>query len=428
MINDDDDLEMQSQSKSLVVNDPEKLLKNDNSSDIESETDSEDKNKFLDININSYVYHKFIIKSINDDDDKIYLVATGVQKCLIPYLHEKELNKHLQFDYRINNEADTSDIIKERKTKTVKVISNKENKNDSSEFKIATVTTNAMKLPLNVNMILNHFPFRLYKASVKIELTSREVDKEDKSHITLRPTFVYPVKNNYENLIRINNTDRKALGKNPDYNNLFDIMDKTKKFDILSPIPFIYGTVQKKDKQNTDNHVEYIPIIEIGFYLYEPVLEAFFNMIAPLFMILLLMTSTVLINMDETSYLGIMCGIILAVVFVMKNIRRPSSRSKFTTTDMYIILFLLGLSICSISVAHPHLKVIGVSLAWISNVVPLIGCYRYNLITNKIIKNLNKYNEVIQNPDLHAKSKEDIIIDDLVNVPSKNEAFGFIYE
>ena len=103
------DLEMQ--NNDLPKNN---LISIDNDSECESETDSEDKNKFLDININSYVYHKFIIKSINDDDDKIYLVATGVQKCLIPYQHEEELKKHLQFDYRINNEAQTDQYIKER--------------------------------------------------------------------------------------------------------------------------------------------------------------------------------------------------------------------------------------------------------------------------------------------------------------------------
>ena len=414
------DLEMQ--NNDLPKNN---LISIDNDSECESETDSEDKNKFLDININSYVYHKFIIKSINDDDDKIYLVATGVQKCLIPYQHEEELKKHLQFDYRINNEAQTDQYIKERKTKTVKVTTNN---GALQDFKIATVTTNAMKLPLNVSMILNHFPFRLYKASVKIELTSKEVDKENKSHITLRPTLVYPNKDNYENLIRINNTDIEALAKNPDYTNLFNNMDKTKKFDILSPIPYVYGITQKKDKQHSDNHVKYIPIIEIGFYLYEPVLEAFFNMIAPLFMILLLMTSSVIINMNESSYLGIMCGIILAVVFVMKNIRRPTTRSKFNTTDLYIILFLSGLSLCSISVTHPLMKLIGVSIAWFSNIVPVIGYFRYKYITNKIIKNLNKFKDVIQNPENHTKSKEDILFDELVNIPSKKEAFGFVYK
>lgn len=415
------DLEMQN-NEIADVDDSQTLLKNDNSSDVESETDSEDKNKFLDVNINSYVYHTFVIKSISDHDDQLRLIATGIQKCLIPADHESELNKYLQFDYRINNEASTDEYIKERKTKTVKVITEAGEPN----FNIATVTTNAMKLPLQISMILNHFPFRLYKASVKIELTSKEVDKEKKSHITLRPTFVYQDQENYQNLIRVNNTDKKAIGDNPDYDKLYDVMDKTNKYDILTPIPFIYGISQKKDKQHNDNHVKYTPIIEIGFYLYEPVLEAFFNMVAPLFLILLLMTSTVIINMDETSYLGIMCGIILAVVFVMKNIRRSASRSKFNTTDLYIILFLSGLSICSISAVHPHMKLIGVSISWISNIVPLVGYYRYRYITNNIIETSNKFNGIIQNPNKHAKSKEDILFNNLVQIPCKNNPWGYM--
>jgi len=377
-------------------------------------------NTLSDININSFVYHTFVIKSISDIEDNIYLIATGIQKCLIPINHETELNNHLHFDYRINNEASTEDYIKERKVKTVKVLT----ESDNPKFKVATVTTNAMKLPLQIKMILNHFPFRLYKASVKIELTSKQISYNN-SHITLRPDFVYQDKDNYQNLIRVNNNDSSAIGLKPHYDDLFDVMDKTKKFEILTPIPNIYGVPQKKDKQHTNETVEYTPIIEIGFYIYEPVLEAFFNMIAPLFMILLLMTSTILIVMDETSYLGIMCGIILAVVFVMKDIRRPTTRSKFSTTDLYIILFLLGLSVCSISVAYPLLKFIGVVISWLSNIVPIIGYFKYRDITNKIIKNSNRYNGIIQNPEVNAKSKESIFYDNLVPVPLKEECWGF---
>lgn len=88
------DLEMQN-NEIADVDDSQTLLKNDNSSDVESETDSEDKNKFLDVNINSYVYHTFVIKSISDHDDQLRLIATGIQKCLIPADHESELNKYL---------------------------------------------------------------------------------------------------------------------------------------------------------------------------------------------------------------------------------------------------------------------------------------------------------------------------------------------
>lgn len=130
--------------------------------------------------------------------------------------------------------------------------------------------------------------------------------------------------------------------------------------------------------------------------------------------------------MDETSYLGIMCGIILAVVFVMKNIRRPSMRSKFNTTDLYIILFLSGLSICSISPVHPKIKLIGVSIAWLSNIVPVVGYFRYNYLKNKIEIISNQYNDIIQNPDKKSKSKEDICFNNLVSIPNKNNAWGYL--
>ena len=73
------DLEMQN-NEIVDVDDSQTLQKNDNSSDVESETDSEDKNKFLDININSYVYHTFVIKSINDDEDNCEFIYNPGQE------------------------------------------------------------------------------------------------------------------------------------------------------------------------------------------------------------------------------------------------------------------------------------------------------------------------------------------------------------
>jgi|UniRef100_A0A6C0IVG4 hypothetical protein len=373
--------------------------------------------KFSDININSLVYHTFVIKSIIDNEDRVQLIVTGIQKCLIPVKYEDSLS-NLQFKYRINDDASTDDYIMERKTKTVPVI-------NSTDFNRATVTTNAMKLPLEVNIILNNFPFRLYKASVKIELTSKQVDKEDNSHVTLRPSYVYQDKGTYQNLIRVNNKDRNAIGSDPDYSNLLDAIDKTKSYDILTPIPFIYSVPDEKSKEDESKNIEYAPVVEIGFYLYEPVLESFFKMIAPLFMIMLLMTSTVLIDMDEISYLGMMGGIILAVVFVIKDIRRPSARSKTTTTDIYIYLFLTGLSLCAIGVFHPLLSIVGLGISWLSNIIPVIGYFRFAYITSTIINESHKYNNIIQDPNNKSKSKETIIYDKLVDVPTIDECIGF---
>ena len=375
------------------------------------------RDKYSDLNINSFVYHTFVIKKITDNEDQLQLIVTGVQKCLIPSKYENKL-KNLQFKYRINDDADTDDYITERKIKTVEVI-------NSSDFNNATVTTNAMKLPLEVNIILNHFPFRLYKASVKIELTSRQVDKDENSHVTLRPIYVYQDTTNYQNLIRVNNKDRNAIGSNPDYDKLLDLMDKTKFYDILTPIPFIYSVDDEKSKADNSKNIIYTPVVEIGFYLYEPVLESFFKMIAPLFMILLLMNSTVLIDMDEISYLGMMGGIILAVVFVIKDIRRPSSRSKVTTTDIYILLFLSGLSLCALGVFHPLLRNVGLGISWLSNVIPVIGYFRYTHITSTIINKSHKYNDIIQDPDNKSKAKENIIFTDLVCVPHKDKCIGY---
>ena len=415
-----EDIEMQNNKNETI--EKKKSIDHESLNLEECENNKNLLNLKMDQNDDSLVYHKFIIKSITDIDDRIFLIATGIQKCLIPTQHELELKNNLKFDYRINDEAVTTDYITERKTRVVDIINNHEN----PKYKIATVTTNSMKLPLQIEMILNHFPARIYKATVKIELTSRKVDKKNKSGYTLRPMFVYP-KNSFQNLIRINNTDENAVGNNPNYNKLQDVMDKTKIYDILTPIPFAYGiTHHKKTKNNED--VIYTPVIEIGFYLFEPILEAFFNMISPILIIKLLLTSTIIIDMDDTSYLGIMVGLILAVVFVIKNIRRQTDRSEFNTTDFYIIIFLLGLSICSIGVLHTFLRYLGVCISWLSSFIPIIGFFRYYSIKNRIISNSNKFNGIIQNPKIKEKSEEEIIFDDLIDLPTKEKPLGFFIE
>lgn len=385
--------------------------------------DEENNLKFEDYNHNCKVFHTFVIKSITEIEDKLYLIATGIQKCLIPKIYKDELDEYLQFKYRINDEASVNDYIELRKTKTVKV---KSKNNEDIDSDIATVTTNSMRLPLNIEIILNHFPFRLYKASVKIELTSKIINTRNNSNITLRPSLVYENILKLQNLIRINNNDIKAINNKPNYNNLIKVMDKNTMFDLLTPIPFIYGTDQHKIIKNSNRIITYTPIIEIGFYFYEPVLDAFFNMISPIFIILLLITSTVIIDMDDTSYLGMMVGIILAVVFVLKDMRRQSNRTTFSSTDLYIILFLSGLSISSVGVINSYLKIIGVCISWLSSIIPILGFFRYYYLTNKIINRSNEFNKIIQDPLTILESKSDIIYEDLVNIPNKENAWGYI--
>tara|TARA_Y100000389_G_C17389688_1_gene479142 strand:- start:704 stop:1267 length:564 start_codon:yes stop_codon:yes gene_type:complete len=181
----------------------------------------------------------------------------------------------------------------------------------------------------------------------------------------------------------------------------------------------------EKSKEDESKNIRYTPVVEIGFYLYEPVLETIFKMIAPLCMIMLLMTSTVLTDMDEISYLGMMGGIILAVVFVIKDIRRPSARSQTTTTDIYIYLFLIGLSLCAIGIFHPLLKTIGLGISWLSTLIPLVGYFRYTYITSMIKHESAIYNSIIQDPDNKSKSKETIIGNMLVEVPPIEECIGY---
>jgi len=280
-----------------------------------------------------------------------------------------------------------------------------------------------MKIPLHTSMILDHFPFRLYKTFAKIELTS----KTTKSKITLRPNFHYQDENNFQKIIRVNNTDVNAVGDNPKYDKLFELMDRTQKFDLLTPIPFLYGTSQNKVSLDNKN-IDYLPIMEIGFYFYEPILKTFFNMIAPLILVLLLMTSTIMLNLSGVEYLGIMNGIILAVVFVTPQIRRPTTRTKFSWTDLYLILLLFGLSICAISFVNPMVKYIGLIISWLSNTIPLLGYYRYRKFTNKIITKSNKYKSIIQNPNESIKSKDDIIFKNIKPIPVKKEPWGYVMD
>lgn len=67
-------------------------------------------------------------------------------------------------------------------------------------------------------------------------------------------------------------------------------------------------------------------------------------------------------------------------------------------------------------------------ISWLSNIVPIIGYFKYRDLTNKIIKNSNRYNRIIQDPEVNAKSKEDILYDNLVSVPLKEKCWGFDFK
>ena len=66
---------------------------------------------------NIYVNNKFIIKSINDDNDNgLKLISTSIQQCIVPKIYENENNiNELQFKYRINESASTGNYIVESK-------------------------------------------------------------------------------------------------------------------------------------------------------------------------------------------------------------------------------------------------------------------------------------------------------------------------
>ena len=149
--------------------------------------------------------------------------------------NENNINE-LQFKYRINESASTGNYIVERNKFKKDIV-----RDNQGFYNYSITSTYSMELPLQYNIIFNHFPFRLYKAYVKIELSSLVLNENN----ILRPNFCYECeyeekdssKENHQKLIRIKNTDKYAVSLNPNYDKLFNQMDKTRKFDILSPIP-----------------------------------------------------------------------------------------------------------------------------------------------------------------------------------------------
>jgi len=64
-------------------------------------------------------------------------------------------------------------------------------------------------------------------------------------------------------------------------------------------------------------------------------------------------------------------------------------------------------------------------MSWLSNIIPVVGYFRFSYITSNIINESQLYNSIIQDPDNKSKSKETIVANMLVEVPHIDECIGY---
>ena len=136
------------------------------------------------------VYNLFLMKQIIEDDGKLLMIGTFIQHCyaesdLQPILAERldddSQPNGLEFAYRFNDETANDDMIAHRRTE----------KYEGTDMGTVFRHTYQVKVPLDVNVEFDFFPFRVVSAKVLVELSS--ITSND-NELRLRPNFILHLK------------------------------------------------------------------------------------------------------------------------------------------------------------------------------------------------------------------------------------------
>lgn len=227
--------------------------------------------------------------------------------------------------------------------------------------------------------VLKWWPFTIKYLRLKLELTSdtdilKNDDGEELS-CTFRPDFKYfdpglkkdgtmvDVNGGPCSFVCVKNLTHSADRNDVDLTELEDELDHLGKYDLVSPIPVVYGEIQRKQTKIAGGSlgacVEYSPILHMGFFVKEPLTAGLYNFAFPAILTVLLMILTMYEfrqtkgAMGGESFLEIMAGLILTVVFLLPSLRQSESARSRTVcepTDLMLMLLILGMAISCSSV------------------------------------------------------------------------------
>ena len=307
-----------------------------------------------------------MIKRLEDDpdnDDGVLLIGTIVQYVLnergLKSLNDTDDDdddddtQSKYFDYRFNDCSYKDDnTLAFRRTET------------SGKYNNIWRTTLQTKIPLNMKVEEEIFPFKLITATADIELSSGFHGNQ-----TIRPNLVLAQKH----CIRLNAAIQEPDGKFQDVHKDVDAsLDCMTKYDLLSPYPDITYLYEKKKG--------YCPKYTVTFHLMIDGVGKFVGTLLPLLLVSTLNTLYLMYEMDQENndakdLLEFSSTLGLTVVFLFGSIYDPVASKAKWPDIVYVICIFFSLILSSISESFVGgsfgYRIAGVALFWFSFVFPI---------------------------------------------------------
>jgi len=372
-----------------------------------------------------------MMKKVIDDpniDGGVLLVGTFVQKVF--GLTEEEAKKGFYFGYRFNEKTANDETLQKRRTEFIKTTDGNGNTLFGSRTTFQTI------IPMDLDTPFKAFPYHIVTATAAIELSSTFEGKT-----TIRPDLLLH-KEDSRNILSIQELKpslNKALLFGGDAldewmekddgieERIMGKIDQTKIYDFISPYPRVY--------YEHDSAKGYCPRFVVTFYCLTSGVTKMISSILPIFLVAFIallnvfndyvsMTQTqsefdihatmtdnitgtvnVLVgkaiepgeHADILGHLQVMAALTLAAVFILPNIIDATNRmSIYSAENMYVIFIFVALLLSSLPgkfVTGMLPESIGVSLLFLSFLIPLSSSYRFAHIEAKIAEEMHELTE-----------------------------------
>jgi len=348
----------------------------------------------------------FMMKKIVDDENVeggMHVVGTFIQQ-VFDLTEEQAEENDFTFDYRFNENSANDDTLVKRRTEPVKT---HETVDGVERVVLGARTTFDTQIPFLIETLFTAFPFRIVTATITVELSS-----SNKGDRTFRPDLllsrkdcrhniaIQNLKPNHQEMMLLDASGAKPK-KNLDITALIlDKIDKTKKYDFISPYPKVYFEYEKKK--------DYAPRFVLSFYCITSGFKKFVSIILPMFLVTFITTINVanddnVINEDtnekdgeETSnHLQVMSALTLTAVFILPEILDSSSHQDSSLLDqdnIYVIMNFAALVLASVPkkiVGTLAFQTVGCALMWVSLLIPFLSYIRFRSITRRIKRERN---------------------------------------
>eukprot|EP00548_Thalassiothrix_antarctica_P018671 CAMPEP_0194194178 /NCGR_PEP_ID=MMETSP0154-20130528/75436_1 /TAXON_ID=1049557 /ORGANISM="Thalassiothrix antarctica, Strain L6-D1" /LENGTH=680 /DNA_ID=CAMNT_0038918581 /DNA_START=129 /DNA_END=2172 /DNA_ORIENTATION=+ len=378
------------------------------------------------------VKNVFMMKKLIDspeEEDGIQLIGTFIQQ-VFDLTEEQYEKKDFAFGYRFNETTATEETgLQKRRTEAMATTETM--KDGTKKDILGARTTYQAQIPLVVETLISLFPYRIVTATATVELSSLNLGEG-----TIRPDLFLHKKDPRHNI--------NIQGLKPDARNsllsvamggktqkkdetlagiteqIFDKLDKMKKYDIVHPYPKVYIEYEKKKA--------YAPRFVLSFYC----ITSGFAKIVSIILPVLLVTFITIINVfqdvkqvsngdggeEVSNHLQVMSGMTLTAVFILPEILDPSNRNDlfgsfagyagmtltavfilpeiidpsnrnniFGQSNIYVILVFLSLILTSIpygvfKTVVP--EIVGAVMMFASFLLPLVNTFRYYRIIRRI--------------------------------------------